>query len=272
MSGVQKTIKYLAIAFAFLLIFWIVSSIIYGVSFLGGVFTNNDSNVLEDMKKLIENDEDIKFLDVDIKSSNIIVKVGNTFKAETTNKYIECKQNNDKIVITEKSHNWFKSNDGSELIIYVPEDMVLDSVKIDNAAGKIEIEKLSTKILRLDLGAGKVDINNLSVLNDTKIDGGAGEVIINNSSLNNLDLDMGVGKFTLDAKILGNSKIDHGVGEAIINLLGSKEDYQINIDKGLGSVRIDGKNVGDNETIGNGINKIDIDCGVGSITVNFKGI
>lgn len=270
MSEVQKIIKYLAIAFAFALIFAIVSGIFLGLSSLGNIFSKYDSsNILEEANKLIDTKENIKLLDIDIKSSNIIVKVGDSFKAESTNKYIECKQNNEKIIIKEKSHNWFKNSDKSALIIYIPEDMVLDAVKIDNGAGTIEIEKLSTKILQLDLGAGKVSINNLSVLNDTKIDGGAGEVTIQNSSLNNLDLDMGVGKFTINALILGNSKLNHGVGEAIITLLGSKKDYQIYVDKGLGSVKIDDQNISDNETIGSGINKIDIDCGVGSITVNF---
>lgn len=270
MSGVQRIIKYFALALAFVIIFSIISGIFVGISSLGNIFSeNNNSDILEELNKLVEREEDIKFLDIDVKSSNVIIKVGDTFKAEATNKYIKCKQDNEKIIITEKNHNWFKNSSKSELIVYIPEDMVLDGVEIDNGAGKIEIEKLSTRFLNLDLGAGKVKINNLSVLNDTEIDGGAGEVTIKNSSLNNLDLDMGVGKFVLDAEIFGNSKIDHGVGEAIITLIGSKDDYQIHIDKGLGAVKVDNKSVSDNETIGSGINKIDIDCGVGSITVNF---
>ena len=31
----------------------------------------------------------------------------------------------------------------------------------------------------------------------------------------------------------------------------------------------DGKNINNNSIIGNGMNKIDLDCGVGSVVVNF---
>ena len=85
----------------------------------------------------------------------------------------------------------------------------------------------------------------------------------------NLELDMGIGRFSITATILGNSDIDHGVGEAIINLLGDAVEYQINVSKGLGSVSVDGKNINNNSIIGNGMNKIDLDCGVGSVVVNF---
>lgn len=83
---------------------------------------------------------------------------------------------------------------------------------------------------------------------------------------------MGVGKFSLDAKVLGNSDIEQGVGSMDLNLIGTSDDYQIYVDKGLGSVNIDGKNVKDDENFGNGINKIDIDGGVGSINIDFKNI
>lgn len=269
MSNIQKIIKYLAFAFAFLLIFNIFSGIMFGIVTLGSIFNDKDNyEVTKGLKRLVINEE-VKIIDVDVSNSNMIVKIGDTFKIETSNKYIECKQDSDKLYIREKSHNWFNNNDNSNLIIYVPRNVILDEVDINSGVGKIKIEELSTKILNLDLGAGNVSVNNLTVLNRTEIDGGAGEVVIDNSSFNNLDLSMGVGEFVLTAKLSGNSEIDHGVGKAKLNLISSLDDYQINIDKGLGSAIIDGKEIKDNETIGNGISRIDIDGGVGSINIAF---
>lgn len=81
---------------------------------------------------------------------------------------------------------------------------------------------------------------------------------------------MSVGKFTLEAAILGNSKIDHGVGSITLNLIGAKEEYKIHVDKGIGTITIDNKNINDNQIIGNGINKIDIDGGIGNMDINFN--
>lgn len=269
MSGSQKIIKNLAIAFAFFLIFNIIFGIIYALSLFTNIFkTEENLKSLEEIKELIETDA--RILDIDLKTTNLIIKIGDTFKAETSNKYIETKQDKEKIYIKEKKHNFFKEK--SKLIVYVPSDIVLDMVQINGGAGKIEIDALQTKVLDLNLGAGKVEINNLNVLNKTVIEGGSGSVDIKNGSLNNLDLNMGVGKFSLDASVLGNSDIEQGVGSINLNLIGTKSDYKIYTDKGLGSITIDGKNINNNENFGDGINKINIEGGVGSINIDFKSL
>ena len=90
MSGLQKIIKYLALAFAIFLTFSIISGIMYGVSFVGNIF-DDDNSITEKLNDLEINDNTL-LLDVDISSSNIMIKSGENFKAETNNKYIKTKQ------------------------------------------------------------------------------------------------------------------------------------------------------------------------------------
>lgn len=267
MSFLQKIIKYLAFAFAVFLTFSIISSLMHGFSFLGNIFDGNKKSITEKLNGLEINDDTL-LLDISVSSSNITIKRGETFKAETNNKYINTKQDKNKLYIQEKKHNWFHNN--GELIIYIPSDLILDGVAIETGAGKVNIESLSTKQLYLDLGAGKVDINNLNVLENAKIDGGAGEINISAISINNLDLDMGIGKLSLTSKLTGNNKIDSGVGKMNLSLIGTLEDYKISLDKGIGNATINGDNMKDNNTYGTGINKLDIDGGIGSIDINFK--
>lgn len=268
MSRLQKIIKYLAIAFAIFLTFSIISGIMYGISFLGSLVTNEESSITEKLNDLEINDDTL-LLDINVLSSNITIKSGDVFKAETNNKYINSEQDKNKLYIQEKKHNLFH-NDNSELVIYIPSDTTFDGVSIETGAGKVNIETLSTKQLYLNLGAGKVEINNLNVLETTKIDGGAGEITINATNINNLDLDMGVGKLSLTSKLIGNNKIDSGIGEMNLSLIGTLEDYKIFLNKGIGQTTIDGKNIKDNNTYGTGINKLDIDGGIGSINIDFK--
>ena len=61
-----------------------------------------------------------------------------------------------------------------------------------------------------------------------------------------------------------------GVGESNITLLGSKEDYKLELEKGLGNISVDGVNVSDYGSSGNGTNKVEINGGVGSINVRFE--
>lgn len=268
MSSLQRIIKYLAISFAFLLVFSIISGIIYGVIAINNIYVDGDDSVQGEVRELGEF-ENINILNIDITSSNTLIKTGDKFRIETSNKYIECKEENSIVYVTEKKHNWFTHKAISKLIIYIPKDIVLERTNINSGAGTVNIEKLSTKMLDFDLGAGTVNINDLIVLDSAKIDGGAGEINISNSSLNNLKLNIGVGKFTMMAKLSGNNEINHGVGEAILNLIGEKENYQIHVDKGIGSLTIDGNEVKDDYTYGDGISKIDVDGGIGNISINF---
>ena len=64
--------------------------------------------------------------------------------------------------------------------------------------------------------------------------------------------------------------MDLGVGESNITLIGSKEDYKLDLEKGLGNISVDGANVSDYGSSGNGTNKVEINGGVGSINVEFK--
>lgn len=266
MSSVQRIIKYCAIAFAMFLIFTIVSAIMGCVISLGNIFDDN-KDITEKLEGL-DIGSSASILNVDVSSVNVIIKESDTLRAETNNKSIKVKQDGNKLIITSKKDNWFHTNKTSDLIIYVPTDLVFDGVTVETGAGNLNIEKLATRVFDLDMGAGKAEINNLFISESADIDGGAGEMIIDNSEINNLDLDMGVGRLSLTSKILGMSEIDSGVGEVNLNLVGV-DDYKLNLDKGVGSITIDGTDVGNHTSYGSGINTIQVDGGVGAIKVSF---
>ncbi|MDD6879122.1 MAG: DUF4097 family beta strand repeat-containing protein [bacterium] len=270
MSVLQKIIKYLTLSFAIFLTFNIMSGIMYGISFIGTLF-DDKINITEKLNDLEINNNTL-LLDIEVLSSNITIKKGDAFKVQTNNKFINCKQDNNKLYLIEKKHNWFHNINNSELIIYIPINFVFDSVSIESGAGKINIETLSTKQLYLNLGAGKADIENLTVLENAKIDGGAGDLNISAIDIHNLDLSMGIGKFSLISKLVGNNKIDLGIGEVNLTLIGTLDDYQIFLDKGVGKSTIDGNSMKDNKSYGTGINKLDIDGGIGSINIDFKNL
>lgn len=269
MTSAQRVIKYLALGFAIFLIVTIFSSIMFGASILSNVF-DDDSDIMEELKDLNVDGENISVLDIDIRAANLIVKNGDTLKVETNNKYINYKLVGNKLIVKEKKHNLFSRKSKSDLVIYIPTGFVFDGVSIEAGAGKLNIEEINTRILDIDFGAGKTDINNLVVQNDAEIDGGAGEISIRGGSINNLDLDVGVGKFTLYSRLTGNTKIDAGVGELNINLLDNIENYRISVEKGIGSAKLNNENIKNEKTYGNGINNINIDGGVGSININTK--
>ncbi len=280
MTTAQKIIKYLAIAFAIFLIINIISGIlwaIFGVSFIFGlqnwendtirehsVITNYEYSDIDTLNREIET------LDIDIDFSNLIIKKGEEFKVEGDNNYIKCRQDNRTVHIEETNHHWFHKNNSGELIIYIPENLEFDKVKISTGAGKIDIERIEARRLSLEIGAGETHIRELEVKDKADIDGGAGRVTILSGNINDLDLDMGVGKVKLNAKLTGSTDIEAGIGELGVNINAPKEDYKIKASKGIGSVTIDGEGISDDTIYGNGENYIKINGGIGSIKVKFE--
>ena len=140
----------------------------------------------------------------------------------------------------------------NDVIIYVPNSYTFDDIKIESGLGKINLYNLSTNKLSMELGAGKVNIDTIKIIDEADIDGGAGEVNIINSNISNLDLEMGIGKFNIKATFNGHNEIDAGVGELNIELLDGKNNYTITAEKGIGNIKLDGDTVYNNVRYGNG--------------------
>ena len=272
MTSMQKVIKYLAIAFAIFLTVTIISAITAAVFALSGILglkNEIEQSINSEMITTDLENNDIKTLDIEIAFTNLTIRKGEALKIQTDNNNINYKHENEKLEIKEKNKKLFVNYVEKELILYLPEDIEFEKVKIETGAGKIDIEALKTKKLYFELGAGETEIQNLNVSTECEIDGGAGKLSILGGIINNLDLDMGVGEVNLFSILTGKNEINAGVGNLNIDLEGNKELYKIQADKGLGSITIDGKEVSNGEVLGNGENYIEVDGGIGNIKIDF---
>lgn len=278
MTIAQKVIKYMATAFAIFLIITIISTILGGVysllTALKLINKKNNDDVVEDVKVISSDVKEVSTLKIDLSCTNLNIKVGEDFKVETNNSKITFEENDGSVKIKEENRKWLNSkNVTSNLIIYIPENMAqIDEIKISTGAGKINIEKLNAQSLYLELGAGDVHIENAIVTKEAKIDGGVGKNEFKSSEINNLKANLGVGGFSFEGKLTGKNKIDSGVGAIDISLNGKKENYTVDVNKGLGNITIDGQKVEKEGTYGNGENYIEIDGGIGEIKLNYNEI
>ena len=269
MTTFQKVIKYLALAFAIFLIVTIFGGILTGLTGISYLTSNKDTEIVGKMQSFALSGE-ISSLSVDLSGAEFTIQTADKFEVESNHKYISVKEDNGKLRIKETKKNFATSPKGIKVILSIPENFVFDDVMIDTGAGKMKIDALACDVLELSLGAGKADIKNLTANSQSKIDGGAGELNIDGGKLCNLSLDMGVGKLTLKSRIEGESELDYGVGETDLILLGSKNDYRIELDKGIGQSTFEGESMIDDSVYGTGENFIEIDGGVGEIKIEFS--
>ena len=274
MTTAQKVIKYIALGFAAFLIVTIISAILSGGYALLRAFglIHVDKNIVTEELKVISSEvKEISTLKIDLSCTNLDVKIGDNFKVETNNSKITFTNDNGSVKIKEENRNWLNNNKESNLIIYIPRDMIaIDETKIETGAGKINIEKLNTQSLYLELGAGDVYIKNLTVTKEAKIDGGLGRTELKSCEINKLKAKLGMGDFVFNGKLTGKNEIDSGVGAIDIDLMDNKGNYKINVSKGLGNVTLDGQKLEMDRVYGTGENYLDVDGGIGEIKIEFK--
>lgn len=267
MTTFQRIIKYLAIAFAFLLIIGMAAGAIKGLSLFSKVldFTGSDGKIEE-----IEEDSKLTKLRIDLFRTNLVIVEGEDFAVETDNRDVTVKERLGTLIIEENNRSILESSGKTEVVLTIPKDFVFESVDISTGAGEFSAEVITAEKVELDFGAGEVSIDKLVSAVKTEIDGGAGKISVHDGKTHNLSLDMGVGKVNYRAEITGRSEIDSGMGGIDLTLLGNEEDYKVELDKGIGIATIKGVTVTDEAVHGSGENKIDIDGGVGDIKVDFE--
>lgn len=276
MRTVQILIKTFALCLAGVIIVTIVASVIGAVS-LVGVLTGADENTPGEMSTVWQGEggmvNRVTDLDVNVGATTVYIyesQDDKTVRIETNNEHINSWQDGNTLHVVEKSHLYLSSlfSDG-DLVVYVPVGMKFDEVEINAGAGTLKIEKMVTNKLDLKLGAGKTSIDELEVKEEARIDGGAGLTEIKNGDLNNLDLELGAGKAEVKAKLSGNNKIHSGAGKLELDLIGREADYKLMLDKGIGSVKVNGESQKDDTIYGQGKNLVEIESGVGAVEINM---
>jgi hypothetical protein len=281
MTNFQRTIKYIAIAFAILLAVGIVSgianaafSIVSGISG-GAIFSEKDS--VDFSKSFTE----VKSLDIDNSTGKLTIKAGNEFKVEAENVssgFDARVTGNGTLKITDDNRFfqflWFHigsfNNPDSKITLYLPADFVSEDAKIESGAGSVSVESLQSEKLDISAGAGNITGGNITA-DKVKIDGGIGSVTLNHVNFNDSDFNCGVGSLDIEGVLTGKNKLDCGVGEVELHLTGNAADYDLDVDSGIGTVRVNGDRVRDGyKTDNNAPNSIKEDGGIGNVNIDIR--
>lgn len=281
MSSFQKTIKYVAIAFAIFLAVAIISGIgnaVFAVvsAITGGVGDKKNNTI--DFQQSFQN---VQSLNIDNSTGKLIIKTGETFRveAEGVSKNFTAKlKSNGTLHISDDSNGiqllWFSingfGNPNSKITVYLPDDFVADEAKINTGAGSVSVEGLHAEYLYISAGAGNINGSNITA-EEAKIEGGVGNISLEGVKLSDGDFDCGVGELSIEGVLTGKTKIDCGVGDVELDIKGDMEDYELEIDSGIGTVRLNGEKIsGEYKSDHNAPNSIKVDGGLGNVKIDIQ--
>ncbi len=185
-----------------------------------------------------------------------------TFSIDYSNgKWYKWYENNFNFGLNIKSYNTvFK--------IYLP-DKVYEELEFDGGIGQITISDVRCVDSDISIGIGETIFNNCVFSGETDIDGGVGSNRFKNCTFGSVVARNGVGELKLQGKITKSLDVECGVGTCYIDIDGYYSDYKVDYDKGLGEFKTKYNDSSKRENTGDKI-PINVQCGVGEVTVNFK--
>ncbi|MBQ4105149.1 MAG: DUF4097 family beta strand repeat protein [Clostridia bacterium] len=213
--------------------------------------------------------KDICSLDIDINAADFVIEQGEEFSVESNLKNLSVSEEDGVLKIVEKT-KFARNYNSAFLRLCIPDDMTFENASIKTGASKLTAESFSANALELKTGAGRVEFEYLEASENVNIKGGAGEIFVKDGNLNNLTLDLGVGELNMTAKLLGESELKFGVGESDLTLIGSRDDYNLDITSGVGKITVDDANSAFFANSTNGESHVRIKGGVGSTNITFQ--
>lgn len=160
-----------------------------------------------------------------------------------------------------------------DIVITIPKDFVADDITLNLGAVRLEAERLRSNTGKFQIGTGDANIEQLEVTEKSSFDVGAGSMRLNRVDIRNITVDCGVGYISLEGKITGKNEVTCGVGKVKMDLEGDIEGYSYDIQSGIGSVTVNGKNyVGsvDRNAKKEALGSFEMECGIGNITLDIN--
>ena len=294
-----------------------VVSICVGVCMTLAGLIGGGAGILEDVLKgiefyeKIENKEPVNYiypvgeyaidnLELNIDASDLIIKYENTDKftitVENEDEH-DCRIDGDTLKFEAIGHSEaIIKKLRAKVTMVFPENYKFNDVKITLGAGRMKAGYLKSKELFVEVGAGSVEVNTLSVDGDALLTVGAGNMEVESlNAVKNAELRVEAGNMEVNGietesadivceagrfegenvKLSSNAKIECGAGSVSLDMMHQKEDFNYDLECSVGSISF-----GDEKCSGldrerrienNADKEFDIECSVGAVEIEFEG-
>lgn len=227
--------------------------------------------------------ETIHSLDLEVSAGNLIVKQGDTFSIQGSNVIedsIKYGVKDNELYVKEKDNDFwsfigrigffFESND-TVITVTIPADFVATNTSLEVNAGELNIDQLNTKVLDLDVQAGKANLNQVTVGEKAKMELGAGGIFANDYNGKNLELDISAGEAELRGEFYETLDLDCSAGTIRVYTQLNEDEYSYDLNQSAGSIKVNGNSYKDYEDRNSAAsNHIVVDCSAGTIKIETE--
>lgn len=254
----------------YLVIIWLITLVVVVAAIWGHFLNFGAFNMFRsgwpagknvELKTYDFTDEKITALTIDMNEADVNIKYGTKLSIDASfpEKYeptVNIKGG--KLTIYQRDNiKHISDSDGFKLDIEIPNNTKLDAIKIDVAAGDIDIQDVQTDNLDIDANAGDIDINDITA-GKIDIDANAGDIDVSNVTADRVDIDANAGDINLMDSTAKSAEVNANAGD--IDITGNYDKIDCECD--FGDVDINAPNTERKN--------INADCSFGSLNVKSK--
>lgn len=300
MNLFERIVKYMAVAFAVMLSFGIITGILTGVLAAVGMLSEDVPFIrtgTTERVDFVKEFSGVKSLKIDVSSERVEIREGDAFRVTATHvpKHCLVEMQHQTLVVESESEAWItvlfwdkEHQAESHILIEVPTGFMADTVQLDHGAGAFSVEKLDTKKLMIETGSGSFIAKHVSA-KETELDTHSGNVTIEDSALGELQLDTGSGlvrlsritaqdielesgsgSLSIEGTLTGNCSLETGSGRVDVLLYGDRSDYRIVSEIGSGGFWVEGNRVKEDHIDISAKHTLEFDTGSGRVSVEFQ--
>ncbi len=252
----------MAIGFIFCAIAWgmgVTTNMVYDrfPDGIGWVETDSGSSA----ENIHETYTGVKEIDLDLAAGKvkIVEGEGREIRVDTDNLSkrlgFRCYMEGNELKLTSKKRFSGVNNIGRGTItIQIPKEMTFEEVSLSMGAGTLNVNSIYTRDLSVEIGAGEVNLDRFQA--------------------DEAEFDCGAGSITATGDVRSSADISCGVGSVVFTALGREEEYNYDIECGVGEVMCGNDSysgLGKDRHIDNNADKdISVEGGVGSVIIDFK--
>lgn len=255
----------------YLVIIWLITLIVVVAAIWGHVVSWNGFRWLSnggwpagknvELKTYDFTNENLTDITIDMNDADINIKYGDKLSVDASfpEKYepkVELKGG--KLTIYQRDNiKHISDSDGFNIDIMIPSDTDLGNLKIDVAAGDIDIKDVKADNLDIDANAGDIDIKDIAA-GKIDIDANAGDIDVSNVTGDKVDISANAGDINLMDSTVKSAEVNANAGD--IDITGNYEKIDCECD--FGDVDINAPNTERKN--------INADCSFGSLNVKSK--
>ncbi len=150
------------------------------------------------------------------------------------------------------------------------------NLNLDTAACRMQLflpEGFTFEEVTLSMGAGTVDATIPFRAENLEIELAAGEVIVSNLEVSKLNAEVGAGALSLSGTISEEANLECGMGDLVLNLTGSKDVFNYDVEVAAGEVTIGNESfggiAGERKIDNNAPTDINVECAMGNVEITF---